>query len=550
MISVNAPPKKILNELRIKYRGRPEFEALPSVEQIQDRKRAKRKNDSGPIMVKTSADLKEYTQALELPSDPNELLEELGELDPKQLVILPGGVFEFGDGLGFVFSTPALLQNMQRALEEWEDDLPLETDGTYKVSYNGWPLLSLGSHTLHYNKNTHKIQQSYRPFSIMLTQTESKDAFVKLFDCTKNICDALYHRELTGRNANSDKADEIKNAYKESFPAASWTTCYPHIANKVQGPWKALLTKENKAYVAKVEEHINQLHLTRSQQQFDALADIVYNTWMEEGEEALASVVKKEYFDAPYNRWFITASGVAGVEPSSQPIEAWHKRLKYSTMGGTRVAMDTLLTTELPNTVYLESLDLVGPVRRKVEIEISECLEKAAEYDLKKDVLEQPTRTSEYFINTSEYVGMTVTATRVTKYKKSLEGTAGFGTSVEKFEEDYMSLHRVFYNKDLGNGKDATRGGWQCDCKGFWHSRQCAHIYVVQAVRKERNLVQETEDLLRRKKLGRKTKMKKALQMQPPSPVKEKRSVPCPKVAGNTKKKSRKASQPKKASTK
>ena len=96
----------------------------------------------------------------------NELLEELRELDPKQLVILPGGLFEFDDGLGFIFSTPALLQNMERALDEWGDDVPLETDGTYKVSHNGWPHLSLVSHTLHYDKHTHKIQQMYRPFII------------------------------------------------------------------------------------------------------------------------------------------------------------------------------------------------------------------------------------------------------------------------------------------------------------------------------------------------------------------------------------------------
>ena len=31
-ISVNAPPKKIQNQLRMKYRGKPEYEAIPSVE--------------------------------------------------------------------------------------------------------------------------------------------------------------------------------------------------------------------------------------------------------------------------------------------------------------------------------------------------------------------------------------------------------------------------------------------------------------------------------------------------------------------------------------
>ena len=41
----------------------------------------------------------------------NELLEELSrELDPKQLVILPGGLFDFDDGLGFIFSTPIAIE--------------------------------------------------------------------------------------------------------------------------------------------------------------------------------------------------------------------------------------------------------------------------------------------------------------------------------------------------------------------------------------------------------------------------------------------------------
>jgi hypothetical protein len=161
-----------------------------------------------------------------------------------------------------------------------------------------------------------------------------------------------------------------------------------------------------------------------------------------------------------------------------------------------------------------------------------------------------------YHINTADYVGTKVTLGRILKYKKSLEGTAGFGTSVEEFEEEYMSLHRVFYNKNLGNGKGKPSGGWQCECKGFWHSRQCAHVFVVEAVRKERNLVKENEDLLHRKKLGRKTKMKKALQRQEQSPVKSKESnkkkrVSSATATGKSQKKSRKSANPtKKASAK
>ena len=210
--------------------------------------------------------------------------------------------------------------------------------------------------------------------------------------------------------------------------------------------------------------------------------------------------------------------------------------------------MDTLLTTELPNVLHLDSLSLVGPVSCKVQVEISESLERASEYNPKEDVLQHPPGTGDYFLNTSEYIGNKVTATRVNAYNKSLEGTALVDSDMtpEQFEEEYMSLHRVQYNQKLCNGKDEVGGGWQCDCKGFWHTRQCAHVYVVLAMLGKKDLAKSNLDLPRRNKVGRKTITKKAWQRQPPSPPAKRKK----RQEGGNNRKGRKSTRPNKASVK
>jgi len=91
-------------------------------------------------------------------------------MDPCYILPSTGGDFESDGMLGFCFSTLALLQNIPHAIRCWKVNLPSEADGTYKILYNGWPLLPFGSHEVYQDDRTMAIHHRFRPFSFSHTQ--------------------------------------------------------------------------------------------------------------------------------------------------------------------------------------------------------------------------------------------------------------------------------------------------------------------------------------------------------------------------------------------
>ncbi|KAK3289549.1 hypothetical protein CYMTET_3027 [Cymbomonas tetramitiformis] len=174
-------PKRIRNNLRLKYKKTPKFlDLIPSVHQIQNRKRKHTRERLRAIKFETAADLSEFTNAHLLPPSKEDAL----ALDKDELIVLPDGVFSLEDGTGFVFSSVGLLENVVRAKAAWGSSMPSETDGTYKIVYNGWPCLVYGTYTLKYNKERNCIQHSFVPFAFMMAKSESTAAYAAMFRST------------------------------------------------------------------------------------------------------------------------------------------------------------------------------------------------------------------------------------------------------------------------------------------------------------------------------------------------------------------------------
>ncbi|KAK3288353.1 hypothetical protein CYMTET_4177 [Cymbomonas tetramitiformis] len=112
LLASGLAPKRIRNNLRLKYKKKPKYlDLIPSVHQIQNRKRKHTRERSGAIKFETAADLSEFTNAHLLPPSNEDAL----ALDKDELIVLPDGVFSLEDGMGFVFSSVGLLENVVRA---------------------------------------------------------------------------------------------------------------------------------------------------------------------------------------------------------------------------------------------------------------------------------------------------------------------------------------------------------------------------------------------------------------------------------------------------
>jgi hypothetical protein len=231
LIRAGAVPMKILNTLRAKYQNNlPVFALLPqNAKTITNRKRVLTLRINGPDKMASVADLHEYTSNNILP----ESVDEAKKMAPAALVILKGGVYQLSQAHGFSFSCRALLENFLSARAAWGVSIPLETDGTYKLLYNGWVLLTLGTHSVYYDKNRRKTAHQFRPLSFMFCTSESQEAYEFLFRSTADTIRFMFAVELVPSNTQSDRADAIRNAFQTVWPGSTWTTCWPHISCKV-----------------------------------------------------------------------------------------------------------------------------------------------------------------------------------------------------------------------------------------------------------------------------------------------------------------------------
>ncbi|KAK3262853.1 hypothetical protein CYMTET_28314 [Cymbomonas tetramitiformis] len=215
------------------------------------------------------------------------------------------------------------------------------------------------------------------------------------------------------------------------------------------------------------------LHMCRSQQMFDALVPILQKEWVQHGEKRFSYYAFKEYLSAPYNVWFYSANRIPGADPSSQPIESYNAHTKQNKQMHMRAQLDEFLTTSLPNLLWLDSADLTGPIHRHVigDLIPAELIEKALRYS-EDDVLEHPAGSGHFFLNSKGHLGRKVKACHTEMYLKGVQGTAKVDnrTTSEKFQMNFMTLHKVYYDPSFELEEGEPAGLWRCDCKGFYHS--------------------------------------------------------------------------------
>ena len=108
-----------------------------------------------------------------------------------------------------------------------------------------------------------------------------------------------------------------------------------------------------------------------------------------------------------------------------------------------------------------------------------------------------------YFVNTTESRGTKVTSERVTLYTRSLQGGVELDgrITVQSFQKRYMSLCKVWFDKDFVLEPETSKGLRRCLCKDFMHSVVCPHVLAVKASRKEMDLDGMVQDLPKRKKV-------------------------------------------------
>ena len=230
LIGLNLRPQAIYNHLNMVYkRDIDALKSLPSKHVIAIRKRTITMKGNGPNKIESVADMKEWTEAHSLPA----LREDALKVAQDTIVVLPGGCYHNDEAEGFCISCPGLLMNAIRASVAWGPAIPLVCDGTYKLTYNGWVLLALGTTHHHYDVKHAAISHQFRPISFMFGKSEAAPNISLLLTSTRSAIQVLHGVTLKCLHVQTDRSLAQINGFRSVFPDAPWTPCWPHISMKV-----------------------------------------------------------------------------------------------------------------------------------------------------------------------------------------------------------------------------------------------------------------------------------------------------------------------------
>ena len=158
----------------------------------------------------------------------------------------------------------------------------LHADGTYKLMWQGFPVLVVGSS----DKN-----KKFRPMGLAVASSETTEDYMFMFNTLKQSCGQNYHPAVL----IADCADTIMNASVQIFGHNLVRVhCWAHVIRNIDK--KLVLVPENER--AEVRADILSLQLSKSQAEFDAAKVLWTKKWtVREGVDAFFNYFTTEYLN-------------------------------------------------------------------------------------------------------------------------------------------------------------------------------------------------------------------------------------------------------------
>lgn len=189
----------------------------------------------------------------------------------------------------------------------------IHSDATYKLIWQGYPVLQIGTSDLH---------RKYHPFGIAVCTQETTADFKFIFDSLQRAVLEKFDVQIKPSYLIADAAKSIQNAFQQSFDGGSVVMCWFHTRKAVTSRMEKHIHSTPKRL-----EFINDLHklqLSQSSEIFDAASELFVEKWMPESKELL------DYFR---NEWLIKNrnwyEGFAKRVPSTNnSLEAFNRVVK------------------------------------------------------------------------------------------------------------------------------------------------------------------------------------------------------------------------------
>jgi hypothetical protein len=282
-----------------------------------------------------------------------------------------------------------------------------------------------------------------------------------------------------------------------------------------------------------VQDGLATMHLCGSAQCHGALGNLVVAEWEARAEEVssaklkeIANSLKTFYLKEPFNRWFATATGVAGIPADTQHGESANAKTQRSILINKRQSKEHLLRTGIPRILVLDGAHYENV---KMELEpqgyATQNLARAhiitteGKYAIrvpkKGNSVKAPyPEGTTYYFNSdgnfeASFKNEKAVNKRIKQYEDGLKGKIGDCNCVADFKEQFLGLNSV--------EKVSTPTGpqMQCKCKRYAQEKQCPHSCAAESLDGTLDTGSRLEHMPANKTAGRPKKTVGALMKQP-----------------------------------
>jgi hypothetical protein len=149
---------------------------------VRNRKRHMTRLQGGPNLMETSADLMNWAASHTFP----ESIKEFLACPESDLRVLRRGYSP--DVRAVVFSSLKLTQNILKAQYDRRHNFTLMMDGTHKLHFGKWLLVTCGVISLRWSPSNSGLSQTFRPVAYCFCESENERAVTLLLEAVKYLC--------------------------------------------------------------------------------------------------------------------------------------------------------------------------------------------------------------------------------------------------------------------------------------------------------------------------------------------------------------------------
>lgn len=387
----------------------------------------------------------------------------------------------------FSITTPALMEKF----------IGLETiciDATYKLNWNGFPLIVLG---------TVDRQKTFHPLLYACSSHETTDDYSFVFESLKNGIECIYETEFEPKKLIADGAIPIRNAFYNVFVNAELDImCFAHVIRNIRK--RPFASKNNKPLIL---DEIRKMQSAPSRPIFDMMSKLFCQKW----KPLEPSFI--EYFQSqwlgPLANWF---EGAAQFTPSTNnALESHNATIKRKITLRRRLPLNKFLVAMKDLTECVSNQFSSGTRKIATETNIKKPMNNLAaimyQNGFKCFKAKRSTDSVFVFLVPSQRCN-DVNANEI--YYKSL-----VRRQWKSFDEFLTYGFQMFYIVQLS--KESWKTESSCTCVSFFKENICKHIIAIGMREKIIQCPQSanpTSLSQYKRKAGPAQKAKKALQFQ------------------------------------